>query len=354
MTNSFVRLLLGTFIWATVAISVRAQDALIPQVADGKTIDFGGSNSPSRFEVSASLLYLQPGAGNLEYATLVTPLPLPSPDWSNQAISPNFSPAFHVGLRCLFAEPVNDFQVNWTHLNVTDGASVVASPDQFVGPSYEIGPDAEVFKIAHGSVDFAYDAINLDVGRQLFAGGPVQVRLFGGVQIASIGQNLSATFASYDGLTTSGNTTHSLFTGAGPRLGMKAECVKGNFDLLGEVAGALIIGGMQSRIDLSATSPAFPVPNDQSLTSPNATQVVPGIDTKLGGAYTFSTGCRGLFKIEAGYQAVVYFNAINEYSLSEVVTPPTTQSVGVFLRTADHLQNNFTAHGPYLTGSWLF
>jgi len=89
-----------------------------------------------------------------------------------------------------------------------------------VGPSYEIGPDAEAFKIARGGVDFAYDAINLDAGWQLCAGGPVQIRLFGGVQIASIGQNLSAAFASYDGLTTNGNATHSLFTGAGPSLGI--------------------------------------------------------------------------------------------------------------------------------------
>jgi hypothetical protein len=223
-----------------------------------------------------------------------------------------------------------------------------------VGPSYEIGPDAEVFKIAHGAVDFAYDAINLDVGRLFFACEPIQVRLFGGVQIASIGQNLSASFASFDGLTTSENTTHSLFTGAGPRVGVEAQCVKGNFDLLGEMAGALLIGGMQSRIDFTATSPDFPTPNNQSLTSPNATQIVPSIDSRLGGAYTFPVGCRRLLRIEAGYQAAVYFNAVNQYSLSEVVTPPTTQSVGVFLRTADHLQNNFTVHGPYLSGSWLF
>jgi hypothetical protein len=120
------------------------------------------------------------------------------------------------------------------------------------------------------------------------------------------------------------------------------------------MAGALLIGGMESRIDFSATSPAFPTPNKQSLTSPNATQVVPCIDSRLGGAYTFPVGCRGLFRIEAGYQAAVYFNAVNQYSLSEVVTPPTTQSVGVFLRTADHLQDNFTAHGPYLSGSLRF
>ena len=47
-------------------------------------------------------------------------------------------------------------------------------------------------------------------------------------------------------------------------------------------------------------------------------------------------------------------NAVNDYSMTEVVTPSNTQSVGVFLRTAEHLQSDFTVHGPYLTASWLF
>ena len=31
--------------------------------------------APARFELSGSVLFLQPGAGNLEYGTLVTPFP---------------------------------------------------------------------------------------------------------------------------------------------------------------------------------------------------------------------------------------------------------------------------------------
>jgi hypothetical protein len=40
------------------------------------------SDPPHHFEVSGSLLYLQPDAGDLEYATLVSPLPLPTPHWT--------------------------------------------------------------------------------------------------------------------------------------------------------------------------------------------------------------------------------------------------------------------------------
>ena len=95
-------------------------------------------------------------------------------------------------------------------------------------------------------------------------------------------------------------------------------------------------------------------PNTQSLTSPNATQVIPSIGSRFGASYAFPFTNYGLFKIEAGYQAVVYVNAVNSYLLTEVTTPPVVQSVGVFLATAQHLQNNFTAQGPYLSASWVF
>lgn len=310
------------------------------------------------YEVIGSLLYLQPGAGNLEYATLVNPLPAPSPHWVNSTLSPDLTPAFEFGLRS-FCECGNDCEVTWTHLESSAHDSLRADPLQFVGPSYEIGPDANVFQRAQGSVDFGYDAVNLDAGHQMNVGGCVQVRLFGGLQYARIREKLEASFASDDDQTTSSNTTDSLFNGVGPRIGVRAQRGSGGFQILGELAGAALVGTMESRIDFTATSPSqsglsVPPNNPQSLTSPNATQVVPALDTKLGASYALPCGRCGLFKIEGGYQAAVYVNAVNEYSLTEVVTPTNTQSVGVFLRTAEHLQSDFTVHGPYLTASWLF
>jgi hypothetical protein len=94
--------------------------------------------------------------------------------------------------------------------------------------------------------------------------------------------------------------------------------------------------------------------NNQSLTSPNATQVIPSIDGKLATAYTFPASNSGLFRIELGWQAAVYFNAISQYSLTQVPTSLMLPPVGVFLATAQHIQSNFTDQGPYLRGSWAF
>ena len=147
---------------------------------------------------------------------------------------------------------------------------------------------------------------------------------------------------------------------------MELHYTAGNFDLLGGLAGATLIGTRQSRIDFSANSPldsaAGLAPNMQSLTSPNSTQLIPCIDARLGASYVLQLGSFGALKCEAGYQAAVYINAINQYSLSEVEnsltadqpgTPETTGSA-VFLRTAAETQSNFFVHGPYVKVTLLY
>jgi hypothetical protein len=323
----------------------------MPQKADSYLVGSRRPVSP-RFEVSGSLLFLQPGAGNLEYGTLTTPLPLPTPNWSNQSLKPNFSPSFAIGARYM-ASASDDIQLNWTHLNATTNDSFFASPTQMVGPPYLIGPESALYKIGYGTVKHAYDAVNLDAGHTFCAECSFQLRAFGGVEVARIGQNLSGLFQSPGGAASSANTVTSLFTGAGPRLGIKGQYALGDVQLIGEVGGAALIGTAQSRIDFTTISPALGI-NDQSLTSPNATRVVPSIDARLATAYAFAPSTYGLFKIELGYKAAVYFDAVNQYVLTNVPTSLTLPPVGIYLATQQHLQSNFTNHGPYVTASWSF
>ena len=248
----------------------------------------------------------------------------------------------------------NDIELNWTHLNTSTNASFSGAPTQMVGPPYLIGPEANDYKVGQGSVQFAYDSVKLDGGHTFCAECSFQLWVFGGVEFARISQNLTGMFQSPDGTASNSYTTPSLFTGAGPRLGLEGQYALGNFQFIGEFAGAGLIGTSQSRINFSTTSPTL-VGNNQSLTSPNATQVIPSIDARLATAYTFPPSNYGVFKIEVGYQAAVYFNAVNQYSLTQVpVNVPMIPPVGIFLATEQHLQSNFTVQGPYMTGKWAF
>lgn len=352
-------------------VHLRAENFSYPGLSDANTVahsrqigdgadsakifdcDDSGFTAQPRIQLFASLLYLKPGAGNLEYGTLVHPLPPASPHWQNQSIDPKFSPAFNVGAGYAIPDTANDLRASWTHLNTGDSASFAGTPTDFAGPSYLIGPGATAFNLGSGSVRFRYDAVNMEAGHLFQAGGPFQVRVFGGVQYATINQTIVGSFSDYAATNTQANTTDSKFSGAGPRLGVNAQFNRRRFQIVGDMAAVALIGSQRTSMGFNTTSPGFPGGNPQSFTSPNATQVVPGLDSRLGTSFSTQLGS-GIFKIEAGYQVVVYVDAVNGYSLSQVATPPAPQSVGVFFATAQHTQSNFTAHGPYLGASWSF
>jgi hypothetical protein len=216
-----------------------------------------------------------------------------------------------------------------------------------------VGPEAALYKIGHGTAQFRYDSVNLDAGHTFCADCSFRLRVFGGVEVARIGQTLTGTFQSPDGSASSAYTIESLFSGAGPRLGLRSQYALGDVQFIGELAGAGLIGTSQSRIDFSTISPALGV-NNQSLTSPNATQVIPSVHAKLAAAHAFPPSSYGQIKIEAGWQASVYFNVVNQYSLTSVPTAPMIPPVGIYLATAQRIQSNFTDQGPYVTGSWAF
>ena len=323
------------------------------------------------FETSASLLFLQPNSGNLVYSTVINPFPFLSPHWSDQAVNPDFTPAFNIGLRYIFAGGC-DIRLDWTHLNAFDSASTqVASPYalgqvsgpssiQALGPSSLIGPPLP-FSTAIALAHFAYDAVNFDAGLLLVADSHVQLRAFAGLQFAPINQSLSTNFLSSDGTLSFTNVPQSLFTGVGPRLGINVHYLFGNLDLRGAIAGSTLIGNRQSRIDFFTSSPMDAgsglTPNAQYLTAPDSTQVIPCLDAKLGASYAIPVGKIGVLKCEAGYQAAVYINVINQFTLSEVensLTLPSEGIAAVFLRTAVESQSNFFVHGPFVKVAFQF
>ena len=119
MNKSWIRSTLAvTFVTAILVSYVQAQESG-PTPSEGRSIPLEGTVSLSQhapecasdtvflslarskpgFEATASLLYLQPLSGNLQYGTLVTPFPLVSPHWADQTVNPDLTPAFNIGIR---------------------------------------------------------------------------------------------------------------------------------------------------------------------------------------------------------------------------------------------------------------
>jgi Legionella pneumophila major outer membrane protein precursor. len=148
----------------------------------------------------------------------------------------------------------------------------------------------------------------------------------------------------------------STFVGAGPRLGLdfSYDAYKG-FQLTGEAAASLLMGTLKNHTRYESLSPYLatlgidPL-NEQSISADNKMQLIPSFGGRLGVAYcvTFCNSCT--IKVEAGYEARVYINAIQSVDISSVAisSPVLIDNVGVFARTFDRTLSNFGLAGPYL------
>ncbi|MBY0528033.1 MAG: hypothetical protein K2R98_31840 [Gemmataceae bacterium] len=361
-----------------------------PSANDVGKFTIGLLASPARFEVSADLLFLQPSSGNLVYATRVNPFPFLAPNWADERVRPGFSPAFNIGARYRFGSG-GDVQASWTHLSTDDRASAQGNgtpvvvqgattgvgmatllvngvatqvqvivpatatfPTQALAPQFLIGPPPP-YTNASSLAHFAYDAVNLDAGLWVASGQDVQLRVFAGLQGATIRQSLTTTFTNPDASIAFVDGAQSSFMGVGPRLGLDLHYVAGKLDFLGGLGAATLIGTGHSRLNFFTISPintaAGLVPNTQFFTTPDTTQVIPALDARLGASYTLPLGNFGSLTCALGYQAAVYFSVINRFTLTEVENPATVQTEGtaaVFVRSAVESQSNFMVHGPFL------
>lgn len=329
--------------------------------------------SNRHFELSGSLLVLQPSTNNLTYGQVASPLPAPSPNWNDQVIQPNYQPTFNIGFKYM-PDTSNDIDVNWTHLNSSSSANKSVIPaTQFVAPTYFAGPQGSSYGSAKGYAQFNYDSVHIEGGHTFCAECNFQFRPFGGVEYASINNSLSGTFSNVGGaelnnggLNMHSNISSSTFNGIGPRVGLNTLYNWNDFQLISKLGTGLLIGTQHNNFSTLTTctsgcagpiygSAVNIVGNVQNWTSPSTTQVVPTVDTKLAIAHAFAPTNYGQFKLELGYQAAVYFNANTQNELSNVLPSLNLfATTGIYLATASHTQNNFFVQGPYISGKWAY
>lgn len=301
------------------------------------------------YEVQVAALLLQPTGGDLHYAAEAQPLPIESPNWKIHDISTHYRFGFDVGVRGIFHHTDTYLSLNWEHFNSSASSSRKVSSTNMIGPFFEIGPDASAYTKARGHVSFHFDEVNLDYGLYIHFGSRVQTNAYAGVSIARIEQHLSSRFSNGDGTIVRTIKVPSTFIGAGPQLGLDfAYRIVDGFRFNGGASVSLLVGTQKNHTRFNSFSPILSS-NPQKTAVHNKTQVVPAFEGKLGLSYLY-TSCSFMFKVEAGYQAQVYINAIRSVDIgSEVVTPPVIPDiVGVFARTFEQHLSNFALAGPYL------
>jgi hypothetical protein len=314
------------------------------------------------FELQFSALFLKPSSSNLYYGIETLFLPILSPNWNILDIDPKYRFGFDLGFRTLFNELDTNLAVNWIRFHSSHTNSTQASSTNFVGPFLEVGPTSSFYKQATGNVKFHFDEVNVNYG-QLVSFGELDTNFFVGVGFVQIKQKLSTLFTSTNGNFTRTITDPSSFIGGGPQVGLDfCYCIIDDLYLTGNALITLFSGKLKNQTTFSSTGTNFatftvPSPNVQTITVNNRFQLIPALEEKIGLAYERTFCDHYSFTIEVGYQAKIYFNAVQSTDMSSQVTalpPPDDPTIGVFARTFQRTLGNFSLSGPYIAVSFGF
>jgi len=322
-------------------------------------------NTTPGLEFSVTALALRPSASNLNYTIYNQELPTQSPTWIEKEIKPNFGGAFGIGARYVFCGG-KDINLYWTHLNTSTSTKITApNADFFLGPDYEIGPDAIIIRHATGNAAFKYDVVNLDTGQRVDFGKYVEMRFFAGISSASLREEVHARYSGtkpipFAGPFSNKQKVSSRFNGIGPRFGFEADMATDyGFGFVAQGALSTLIGATKAKTNYISNSPQLlalfgQTLNYQTIEDKKIAQVVPALDGKLGVYYkTLIANCMEA-GLEAGWQAAVYMNAIQQYLPGTLVGSAAVTSLstgGIFVGTMNHTQSNYSVQGPYLTAT---
>lgn len=212
----------------------------------------------------------------------------------------------------------NDLTVNWYHLNDNENTTSLNAPLNFESASL------------HYSVDPRWDAVNVEMGQHADFGMFKDIRFHGGLQYARV--EIANTLRGFNGTAqvVNGNI-NSKFSGVGPRVGADYSYNFGNgMAIYANGAAALLVGDtdFDGRVTTSVTTPST------EIVSASKTSVVPELEAKIGGKYTYAMA-QGDLTLDAGWMVANYFNAINGVSTNGVDS------------------SDFAVQGPYLGLKWV-
>ena len=294
-------------------------------------------------------LLLQPTSSSLCYAVEIDAISPESPSWKVHDVHTQCNYASELGLGFIFCERNAKLKVNWLHLTSQDKNSIKDIAPDVVGPFFDVDPTDTPFTNARGRAKFTFDSACINYGVLVTFGSYLHTHLYGGVAGIKLRQDLSTTFFNDDQTIVRKIKTPSRFWGVGPQLGM--ECcytICGGFQVVGEGAASLLVGGLTNHTKYQAFSPDLvTAPNLQSISTPQRTGVVPAFEGRLGLNYSWMVrGCYNV-NIEGGYKACLYMNAVQSVDIaSEVAAAPST---GVYANTFKRTVGNFALAGPYLS-----
>lgn len=347
--------------------------------ADVSTHQNNDLDNTNKSNFHVGILYLKPGSNNLDYAYFVSGMQPYNQSWHSQMLIPEHAPAFESGFTYAIPKSSYSASVEWMHLRSSDAAYKQASEStdtltiEFVAPPFEMSPPVFGIKRADSNVKFNFDNIDINVNKSFEVSTHVRAKLFGGVNVLRINQKITTVFSDFAGVLPTFYSyalpadpsysfqlqANSKYVGAGPDLGLNVEydAIYG-FGLVGQVFGTVTAGTTSTQEQFTSTSARLTSvgigTSKQEITTPNKTQVVPGVDGKLGVFYHYSGKGIATLALEGGYRLLSYANAITTISPGTLVQPSVVMVTPEFatgtmaIVSIDKRDRPFNMNGPYL------
>ncbi len=213
------------------------------------------------------------------------------------------STGWRVGARYRFQKSPWEVGASITRFG-SDSSSVILPPAGGTLSATQFGPSAIPATQAIGTSKFDYTMTDLEGGYHIPLSSKVDLKLFGGLRIANIGQSTSAQYFG-GGFGAGGGTLRTVndFRGFGPRAGLEARMALGSgFSVYGRGAGALLFGDQESSA--TQTIGGTTVANY----SAKSKQTVPMVDLAIGLDWSTKIGQAGKFIAGVGYEYQQLFN----------------------------------------------
>ncbi|VEG91138.1 Lpg1974 family pore-forming outer membrane protein [Legionella spiritensis] len=364
--------------YSAMGVTATTPDAK-PQNISSKTSIRKEITDSNKTDFYVGLLYIKPYSDNLKYATFVSGTQPYYQSWHYQAIDPDYSPAFELGFNYAVPQTPYGAAVDWIHLDSTDTSFKQASRNtdlstvEFVAPPYEMSPPVFGIKRVDSKARFEFDGVLVNAVKMVTYGQHLQAKFFGGLNILRLNQRVTTTFSDYAG--TPGTPysyplppdpsfsfkteTVSEYLGAGPDVGVNVQYkMDSGFGILGQFSGSLTVGRIKTQDNFTSTSARLTTlgigTSHQNITAPNATQVVPGADGKLGVFYNYQKPGSPNLTIEAGYRIAAYLNAISTINPGTLVQPGTVIVTPEFstgtmaIVSTEATSRPFNFNGPYI------
>lgn len=218
----------------------------------------------------------------------------------------DWSPGFRLGIG--FRLPYDGWDANINYTRLTSSTSdTVASVNgrQVFGLAFANDADADT-DLAHGELNFKYDAINLEMGRKSKISDTFSLRAFGGPSIVRIQNDLSL-FYQGNNFSASGARLRdqNTFMGYGMRGGLEGDLkFSHGFSINGMASGSLLTGKFDLK-HLETDGTAINI-NYKEETF----RVVPALQVAAGVAWDHQFGDYLHLKATLGYEINNYFNMI--------------------------------------------